>query len=305
MARVTIGLPVRDGERFLEAAIEAILAQSFRDFALVISDNGSDDRTPEICRGYASRDSRVRYVRNDVNVGAAANFNAVFRGNETEYFKWASHDDVIGRDFLSRCVDALDSRPDAVLSFPQVLLIDERGEFSAGPEYGLEWDAVSPSRRFGEIVLKRHGCQSIFGLIRSEVLSKTPLIGNYVASDRVLLSELALHGQFSEVPEPLFFHRRHPDRAIKMNPKHTDMTAWFDPTRQRKIVLPHFRMFWEYARSLGRAKLSVSERIRCHAHLARWVRAHLSPMRYDLSGATRQLMARRGSRPVRKGGSIT
>ena len=62
--RLSIGLPVYNGERFLAQALECLLAQTFRDFELVISDNASTDRTSEICYAYVQRDPRVRYVRN-------------------------------------------------------------------------------------------------------------------------------------------------------------------------------------------------------------------------------------------------
>ena len=66
---LSIGLPVYNGERFLAQALDCLLAQTFRDFEIIISDNASTDRTPEICRAYARRDPRVRYVCNQRNLG--------------------------------------------------------------------------------------------------------------------------------------------------------------------------------------------------------------------------------------------
>ena len=91
--RVSVGIPVFNGERFLAETIESILAQTFKDFEIVISDNASTDRTEEICRSYAARDPRIRYNRNDTNRGAAWNHNRVFELARGEYFKWQSHDD--------------------------------------------------------------------------------------------------------------------------------------------------------------------------------------------------------------------
>src|SRR4051794_3298661 len=92
--KLSIGLPVYNGENFLAHAVDSILAQDFRDFELIISDNASTDRTAEICRGYAESDPRVRYVRFETNQGGSRNFCYVFELARGEYFKWAAHDDV-------------------------------------------------------------------------------------------------------------------------------------------------------------------------------------------------------------------
>ena len=98
--RICLGLPVYNGERYLRQAIDSMLAQTFRDFELIISDNASTDRTREICLEYQKRDPRVRYFRNESNIGPAANFNLVFQRAHAEYFKWVAADDVCEPDFL-------------------------------------------------------------------------------------------------------------------------------------------------------------------------------------------------------------
>ena len=108
---VSIGLPVYNGEPFVERAINAVLAQTYSDFELVISDNGSTDRTEEICREFAGRDARVKYVRAERNQGAIWNFNRVFELSQGEYFKWAAADDVFLPTFLEKCAQVLDDNP--------------------------------------------------------------------------------------------------------------------------------------------------------------------------------------------------
>src|SRR3954470_1068595 len=92
--RVSIGLPVYNGQRFLAPAVSSLLAQTFADFELVICDNASTDDTEAICRRFAERDPRVRYHRNEQNVGAAPNFNRALALSTGQYFKWAAHDDL-------------------------------------------------------------------------------------------------------------------------------------------------------------------------------------------------------------------
>jgi hypothetical protein len=125
--RVSIGLPVYNGERFLRDALDSLLSQSFEDFELLIADNASTDGTEEICRSYAAGDPRIRYIRNRVSYGAIANFNTVFRLTTGRYFKWAAYDDVCAPEFLARCVGVLDDDPSVVLACSRFAGIDEDG----------------------------------------------------------------------------------------------------------------------------------------------------------------------------------
>ena len=75
---ISVGMPVYNGEQYLESAIRAVLDQTCEDLELIISDNASTDRTAQICNDFAARDSRVRFSRNPDNIGAARNYNRVF-----------------------------------------------------------------------------------------------------------------------------------------------------------------------------------------------------------------------------------
>ena len=102
--RVSIGLPVYNGERYLAQALDSILAQDFVDFEIIISDNASSDSTQEICERYERLDRRITYSRLPENLGAAYNYNRLVGMSNGELFKWASHDDRIQPAFLSRRV---------------------------------------------------------------------------------------------------------------------------------------------------------------------------------------------------------
>jgi glycosyltransferase involved in cell wall biosynthesis len=88
--RLSIGMPVFNGEKYLKEALDSILAQTYSDFELLISDNASTDRTEQICREYAAKDRRIRYYRNEKNIGAPKNFNRVFELSSGKYFRWAT-----------------------------------------------------------------------------------------------------------------------------------------------------------------------------------------------------------------------
>src|SRR4051794_25259685 len=117
MPKVSIGLPVYNGEAFLAEAVESLLAQTFTDFEILLVDNASTDRTQEICRAFAARDPRVKYHRNETNIGGGPNWNRAYdlTPSDSTYFKWAAHDDRHAPDFLARCVEALDRDPGLAL----------------------------------------------------------------------------------------------------------------------------------------------------------------------------------------------
>jgi glycosyltransferase involved in cell wall biosynthesis len=288
--RVSIGLPVFNGENYLEEALDSILAQTYSDFELIISDNASTDRTEEICRAYTARDKRIRYFRNGTNLGAAKNFNRVFELSSGEYFKWATHDDLCAPEYLERCVEILDREPDIVLCYPKTSIIDEHGEFVENYFDGFNLRSPKPHERFRDFFHAPGLCNPIVGLIRASALRRTALIGNYPSSDRVLLGELALRGRFYEVPERLFFRRKHPQTSVRANPDWDERIAWFDPARRGQIQLPRWRWFFEYLLSIKRVRLCGYEKLRCYVEMGKWVRRHWRKLKNDLVGAARQIL---------------
>ena len=125
---VSVIIPVYNGARYLPEAVDSLLSQSFGDFELIISDNGSTDETERIARGYAERDPRVRYVRSEVNRGLLWNFRTVLELARAPRFKWMAHDDICAPEFLRRCMEALDADPGIVLCAPSTIDIDEHGD---------------------------------------------------------------------------------------------------------------------------------------------------------------------------------
>lgn len=112
---VSIGMPVYNGEKFIRKALDSLLAQTFTDFELIISDNASTDETQSICEEYASRDKRIRYVRQFNNTGPVANFLFVLNEACGKYFMWAACDDMWNRHCLEKYVNVLDLNPDVLL----------------------------------------------------------------------------------------------------------------------------------------------------------------------------------------------
>lgn len=117
LPKVSIGMPVYNGEKFIRKTLDSLLAQTFTDFELIISDNASTDSTQEICKEYAIKDSRIRYIRQSENKGGLFNFNFVLHQACGKYFMWAAHDDFWDSECVEKYVDILDIHHDVDLVF--------------------------------------------------------------------------------------------------------------------------------------------------------------------------------------------
>jgi glycosyltransferase involved in cell wall biosynthesis len=289
---VGVGLPVYNGEDFLAAAIESVLAQTFRDFELIISDNASTDRTEEICRKYVAQDPRIKYHRAAVNQGIVWNYNRVFQLSSNKYFMWFAHDDVLAPTYLTRCLEVLEMEPSVILCFSRWRDIDGEGELLAKQRSPIMMDSRDPVDRFRQAIPTGHTCEPWCGVTRSEIVKKTPPYRGFADYDRVWLAELTLHGRFFQIPDALFFHREHSNRPIVVQPDPFERTFWLDPKNAGSIVFPSFRMFQEYLCATFRAPLSWRERAGCHRELAKWLRWNWRLMLKDLKVAARVIIRR-------------
>lgn len=249
--KVTIGMPVYNGERFLASAIESALNQSYENLEIVVADNASTDRTEEICREFARIDSRINYVRHPRNIGAAKNYNYVFHCAQGEFFCWLAHDDVLRRDFLKTCLLGFERYgDDAVLVYPNFVYVDAHLNVREVESAYVHATDPSPTTRFRQALDGLGLVTSVFGLYRRMALAKTRLIGSYISSDYVLLVECALLGKVVRLNgEPQFVRRLHDSNSRKANTTPEEVTRWFDPD-VTVDARPKRRLSNEYLRSV-------------------------------------------------------
>lgn len=290
---VTVGLPVYEGERHLQGAIDSILSQSFKDFELVISDNGSTDATPEIVAAAAAADERVRSFRVPTNRGASWNFNNVLHQARGRLFKWASHDDQLMPTMLERCVTASRDDPDAVLWYPLTTEIDDDGRPVGPVDDRLPLDDPEPHVRLERMLTLYEGSNPIFGVLDTATLRTTRLLDDFHSSDVVLIGELAMRGRFVEIDERLFL-RRWEFRSTESRTRE-EVDEWFNPDTRRSHVFVRSRLFREMTRSILRAPLEPSEKLRCLRALgSTWGRRYGRTMAGELKMAARLAL---GARP--------
>lgn len=269
--RVSVGLPVFNGEKYLAQAIQSMLGQTLEDFELIIQDNASTDRTAEIARDFAAMDRRLRYFRNPRNLGAGPNYNLAYNMAQGTYFKWLAHDDCPAPTYLEATTRFLDERPEAVLCNSCVRYIDADGQFIGVYDSGLGCaDHPSPSVRFAPLVVSSHSCVDFFGTWRRSAMKNSLLHGSFHGADRAFLAQMSLRGRFIQIPEPLNVMREHEQRYTRAHVRSTERLAWHDTALRGRITFPTWRLYSEYVKAVHRAPISLGDRMRCYGLLALW-----------------------------------
>lgn len=209
MAKLTIGLPIYNGGALLARSLDNLLAQSFTDFVLRISDNASTDATPDICADYARRDRRIVYKRRETNIVWNENFRSVLEPAETPYFMWATHDDIWFPRFAEANIAELDAHPEAVCSVSKIVYFTRDGARKPAPDTGpLTGTAAERLKRY---LLTLDNCGRLYGVYRTAALKQSfpPHMALY-ASDWLVVGLTLLHGEHREVGEVLLEREAQP-----------------------------------------------------------------------------------------------
>lgn len=288
--RVSIGMPLYNREKYVGAAIEAHLKQTYGDFELIITDNASTDRGAEICLAYAARDPRVKFYPNPRNLGATGNFRRCFELASGEYFRWHPSDDLASPNLLARAVDLLDHDSSIVTAYGRTKLVDAHGTFISDFDERLHLMDDRPSRRWEGVQRNIRLGNLHYGVTRTAALRKTGLLRNYNGGDIPLIAEMSLYGKFYEIPDAFFYRRIHEEAASSAAKNEKDWAAFFDPSKSSNVK-DFFPRTWVHlganAWSVARSPVKLSEKLRIYGYMARqavWERRSLT---MELAGMVR------------------
>jgi glycosyltransferase involved in cell wall biosynthesis len=265
---VTVGLPVYNAERYVAHAIDCLLAQSFGDFVVQISDNASTDATGEICRKYVGRDPRVRYHRNPANIGMAGNYNLTFSMARSKYFRWATADDYCAPDMLADAVAAMEADPSISLCYPRAIFVDGEGRETGRWEDSLHLMQDDPVERFEAAVRGLGRVHHHLGLMRVDCMRRTGLIAKHVASDIGFVAEMALLGKFCQIPKHQFYRRLHEDSS-SWAPDEAHQARRYHASGVRRVPFSRVRYHWRFVQAVRRAPLRPDQRLALYRFLTR------------------------------------
>lgn len=205
---LVIGLPAYNEERHLQRAIESLIAQTWTDFAVLISDNASTDSTAAIAQAAVEADSRFHYYRQDANIGGSGNFNFLRRATDSPFIMWLGAHDAVEPMFLAKCLHLLLSDPSVSLAYTHTQWIDDAGKrLHVTTSPGADRMPDHPIARFVLTMRRIEWCTEINNVIRRDFLDALDF-ENVYGCDLIMLSHLAYRGPFRCVAEPLYLRWR-------------------------------------------------------------------------------------------------
>ena len=251
---VSIGLPVFNGEKSLAQALDALIDQDYSNLEIIISDNGSTDRTSEICEEFLKKDSRIKYYRSSENHGSNWNFNRVFELSSGKYFMWAAHDDLRELSFVRVCVEKLEQFPQAVLCQTHTEIFYQNRKERICITNLDSFDGVTGLVERYRETLRHFSMVAIYGVYRSSALKKTHMLEQSIASDFAFIQELSIYGNFIQVPEILFTYIG----REKWNTVHDDYMDFSGKNRKPWWYLPFIVLFLDHWKRVARSELALS-----------------------------------------------
>jgi glycosyltransferase involved in cell wall biosynthesis len=226
---VSIGLPVRNGERCLGEAVQSVLDQEHGRLELVISDNASNDGTEEICRQFAAVDGRVRYHRQPQDIGLVGNFNAVLHLARGTYVKWMGDDDWLTPRYVSRCVEVLDDDAALILVTTQQAHVHPDGAVESADYDGTRMRSDRPVERLTEmlrLLTESHLLlDPLYGMMRRDPVTRLPR-PVMLFEDEIFAARLALAGPFGHVREVLSYRRFEPFQRLPATAHRLGVPPW-------------------------------------------------------------------------------
>jgi glycosyltransferase involved in cell wall biosynthesis len=213
--RVSIGMPAYNRGSTITRAIESVLAQTFGDFELIVSDNASTDETEDVCRRYAARDARIRYTRHPGPIGGFPNFQFVLDAARAPYFMWLPPDDYALPRLLERAVAVLDTHADVVCCVPQIEFLGDDGRrWPAEGTFPLVGTLAENLWRF---LYDPRDNSRFYGLYRRDVLRRVLPPSGYHAFDWTISVGTLMAGKHWELDEILLVREASdPTRYTKM-----------------------------------------------------------------------------------------
>lgn len=242
---VTFGMNCYKAERWIGTCLDSLLAQTFGDFEIVVSDNGSPDRTVEIARQYAARDPRIRVLTSDHNMGVSANVSKAFANGRGEFHCWASATDAYHPRFLEACIEVLRADPTvALVTTRRRVFVDDpaQGEEEPRDFPGASHDAAE---RLADIVTQFDDGFAFRGVWRRSMIEPFMPCSSRFGQDMVMVVQAATLGRVVHLTQPYYYERRAPGAITAKVPVHLRLPH-YEPTAGIGCFLFHrVRNMWD------------------------------------------------------------
>ena len=283
-------MPIYNEEKYLLKALDSLLAQDYKKFELIISDNCSQDSSAQICKQYANRDERIRYFRNNSNIGAIGNFKKTVELARGKYFVWASGHDMWHDKFLSRCIETISENDSIVLCYTKACWIDAEDRVLGIIPSAIDTRGLDTISRLQSTLWGIGYCYPIYGLLRLDALKKTTLGTEVIASDAILLAELSILGSFAYVGEPLHYIRRMADYGSwdkyiekSLNKRLSELSA---PSLFWQIIEEYLAVINKHITDVRQREAAAVSTVVCVLTKYRWILQGLTDSQANTPGYT-------------------
>ncbi len=288
---ITIGIPIYNGDPWIEETIASIKIQSEQNFEVLICDNASTDNTESICRKIVAEDSRFKYIRNSKNIGAPRNYNLAIEAATGEYFKWNSASDLCLPELLETCINVLAENKEVSLCYSRTAYLNENGE-KQYIDRQLELLQSSPSERFIRFCEEINLNNMMNGVMRTKQLRGTMLNQQYFASDICLMAEIVLLGKVVQLPEYLFIRRMSEDTSSSLVSE-TDQQRYIDPELKSRMLFQHMKQFRGFFNAVIRTKIEKREKMKLYRYLFKRIRFARRELWGDITQAVKSFFVQR------------
>lgn len=219
--KISIGIPVYNGEKLIEKTLNSILKQTYQDFEIVISDNASTDSTQDICKNYVKIDNRIKYHRQSENMGPYWNFNYVLEQALGEYFTWFAIDDIHAESFLEKNLRVLEENSNVVASISNVKYFGPNLEniekdnlfqkfknifkyrFDKPTKFKQVFPAYGTYEKKATLYLRMDRSTGLYAVFRKSIIKKSMIVKPFASSDLAIILNVLKHGDFHVIDEIL------------------------------------------------------------------------------------------------------
>ncbi len=257
---VSIGLPCYNEEKFLEQTLNSLLEQDYENIEITISDNASTDSTPTVCNEYRDKfPQKIKYNRNENNIGALINFKKVFELSKGDFFMWAGAHDLYSKNYIASSVKIMQSNQNVVVVYPLTVWIDYNGNKLEKVSGFIDTRGNNAVARFNQVLWANQ--HALYGLMRPNALKKLGLNRQSIASGAVLLGELSLLGDFAYSPHAIWYRRESREtETSKQRISRYNKTLYTSKNYGNRF-LPHWRIPFEFLSAIWKSPLSFRKKV--------------------------------------------
>ena len=247
MEKVDVLLATYNGEKYLKEQIDSILEQTYSDFRLLISDDGSTDDTRKILEEYKNKDSRIQVFFQESNLGVVKNFEFLLKKVESAYYMFSDQDDIWKAEKIEKSLNKIEN-DNCDLVYSDLEVVDEKLNVTYESYWKLKgiYNKIKKYNNFESLYLNNFvtGCTIISKKELIDTYLPLPNTSKYVLHDYWISLILSQNGKIDYIEEPLIKYRQHKNNKVGSKKKSNELRT-IDEIRKLFIEVKkeHFKVF--------------------------------------------------------------